>query len=65
MMCLFVKSHRLVADVETTPLVIPFVHSGMQDMMPIGSKLPATGKKVIHQIHPLLRERIRDSAMCS
>ncbi|XP_024391263.1 uncharacterized protein [Physcomitrium patens] len=37
---------RLVTDVERTPLVVPFVHVGMQDLMPIGSKFPAVKKKV-------------------
>ncbi|KAG0610808.1 hypothetical protein M758_7G093000 [Ceratodon purpureus] len=37
---------RLIKDVERTPLVIPFVHTGMQDVMPIGSKFPSPGKKV-------------------
>lgn len=37
---------RLVTDVEKTPVVIPFVHTGMQEMMPIGSKFPSIHKKV-------------------
>lgn len=35
-----------MTDVEKTPLVIPFVHTGMQDVMPIGSKFPSVDKKV-------------------
>lgn len=50
---------RLIKDVERTPLVIPFVHIGMQDVMPIGSKFPSPGKKVdfldldylVHHLH--------------
>lgn len=37
---------RLISDVETPPLVVPFVHTGMQDLMPIGSKFPSVSKKV-------------------
>ncbi|KAG0559386.1 hypothetical protein M758_10G098400 [Ceratodon purpureus] len=37
---------RLVTDVEKTPLVVPFVHTGMQDLMPVGSKFPKVSKKV-------------------
>ncbi len=28
------------------PLVVPFVHAGMEDIMPVGSKLPSVGQKV-------------------
>ncbi|KAJ7555685.1 hypothetical protein O6H91_05G050700 [Diphasiastrum complanatum] len=38
---------RLIYDAENTPLVVPFVHTGMQEVMPIGSKFPAIGKKVV------------------
>ncbi|KAJ1692119.1 hypothetical protein LUZ63_008817 [Rhynchospora breviuscula] len=38
---------RLVMDADTMPIVLPFVHSGMQDIMPVGSKFPNIGKKVI------------------
>jgi monolysocardiolipin acyltransferase len=41
-----IASPRLVTDVEKTPVVIPFVHTGMQEMMPIGSKFPSIHKKV-------------------
>ena len=44
---------RLIKDVERTPLVIPFVHTGMQDVMPIGSKFPYPGKKVESQVHEI------------
>lgn len=37
---------RLVMDADTIPIVIPFVHSGMQDIMPVGSTFPKVGKKV-------------------
>ncbi|KAK8946327.1 N-acylphosphatidylethanolamine synthase [Platanthera zijinensis] len=37
---------RLILDADTVPTVIPFVHSGMQEIMPLGSKFPKVGKKV-------------------
>lgn len=37
---------RLVMDADNVPIVIPFVHSGMQEIMPIGSKFPKIGKTV-------------------
>ncbi|KAJ9526909.1 hypothetical protein QJQ45_017717 [Haematococcus lacustris] len=41
---------RLVAAAaaqgEIPPLVLPFVHSGMQEVAPVGSVLPRTGKQV-------------------
>eukprot|EP00250_Pteridium_aquilinum_P009125 c18458_g1_i1 orf=1-1452(-) len=38
---------RLVLDAGKVPLVIPFVHSGMQEVMPIGSKFPSIRKRVV------------------
>ncbi|KAI5587244.1 hypothetical protein BDE02_05G018900 [Populus trichocarpa] len=37
---------RLILDADTVPLVIPFVHTGMQEIMPIGATLPRIGKRV-------------------
>lgn len=37
---------RLVLDADKIPLVVPFVHTGMQDVMPIGAKIPRIGKTV-------------------
>ncbi|PSS03028.1 Tafazzin like [Actinidia chinensis var. chinensis] len=37
---------RLVLDSDNIPLVVPFVHIGMQDIMPIGAKFPRIGKTV-------------------
>lgn len=37
---------RLVACSEVPPVVLPFVHAGMETVMPRGSVLPAVGKKV-------------------
>jgi 1-acyl-sn-glycerol-3-phosphate acyltransferase len=37
---------RLVLDSEKLPIVVPFIHKGMNDVMPIGAKLFSTGKKV-------------------
>jgi monolysocardiolipin acyltransferase len=38
---------RLVAACgERPPLVVPFVHSGMEEVMPRGKALPNIGKKV-------------------
>ncbi|KAF8038841.1 hypothetical protein BT93_B1403 [Corymbia citriodora subsp. variegata] len=38
---------RLVLDADSIPVVVPFVHTGMQDIMPIGANLPRIGKTVI------------------
>lgn len=37
---------RLILDADTVPTVIPFVHTGMQEIMPIGAKIPKIGKTV-------------------
>ncbi|KAI5658730.1 hypothetical protein M9H77_27523 [Catharanthus roseus] len=37
---------RLVLDADNVPIVLPFVHVGMQDIMPVGAKLPRIGKTV-------------------
>ncbi|XP_028780902.1 tafazzin [Neltuma alba] len=37
---------RLVLDSDSVPIVVPFVHTGMQDIMPIGAKFPRVGKTV-------------------
>ncbi|CAL9003352.1 unnamed protein product [Prunus brigantina] len=37
---------RLVLDADNIPMVVPFVHSGMQDIMPIGASIPRIGKTV-------------------
>ncbi|XP_065854096.1 uncharacterized protein [Euphorbia lathyris] len=37
---------RLILDADTLPVVIPFVHTGMQEIMPIGAKFPRIGKTV-------------------
>ncbi|RZC80776.1 hypothetical protein C5167_043364 [Papaver somniferum] len=37
---------RLVMDADNTPIVVPFVHSGMQEIMPIGANFPRVGKTV-------------------
>uniref|UniRef100_A0A6N2KYG5 Tafazzin family protein n=1 Tax=Salix viminalis TaxID=40686 RepID=A0A6N2KYG5_SALVM len=36
---------RLILDADTVPLVIPFVHTGMQEIMPLGATLPRIGKR--------------------
>lgn len=33
-------------DADSIPMVIPFVHTGMQEVMPIGAHIPKIGKKV-------------------
>ncbi|XP_030474497.2 uncharacterized protein LOC115691898 [Syzygium oleosum] len=38
---------RLVLDADSIPMVVPFVHTGMQDIMPIGANFPRIGKTVI------------------
>ncbi|KAL5566372.1 hypothetical protein UlMin_029536 [Ulmus minor] len=37
---------RLILDADNVPMVIPFVHTGMQEIMPIGANLPRIGKTV-------------------
>ncbi|CAK7340643.1 unnamed protein product [Dovyalis caffra] len=37
---------RLILDADTIPMVIPFVHTGMQEIMPLGANLPRIGKTV-------------------
>ncbi|KAK1582507.1 hypothetical protein Q3G72_015714 [Acer saccharum] len=37
---------RLVLDADNVPMVVPFVHSGMQEIMPVGASLPRIGKTV-------------------
>ncbi|KAB2621494.1 tafazzin [Pyrus ussuriensis x Pyrus communis] len=37
---------RLVLDADNIPMVVPFVHSGMQDIMPIGASIPRIGNTV-------------------
>ncbi|KAF8084472.1 hypothetical protein N665_0716s0018 [Sinapis alba] len=37
---------RLILDADTLPMVVPFVHTGMQDIMPIGASLPRISKTV-------------------
>lgn len=33
-------------DADNIPIVIPFVHTGMQNIMPVGAKVPRIGKEV-------------------
>jgi len=37
---------KLVAACEQTPLVVPFIHLGMDSVMPRGKILPSVGKEV-------------------
>ena len=37
---------RLVLDADNTPIVVPFVHTGMQEVMPIGANFPRIGQAV-------------------
>ncbi|CAA7015855.1 unnamed protein product [Microthlaspi erraticum] len=37
---------RLILDADTLPMVVPFVHNGMQDIMPVGANVPRIGKTV-------------------
>ncbi|KAK3029982.1 hypothetical protein RJ639_038081 [Escallonia herrerae] len=37
---------RLILDADNVPMVVPFVHTGMQEVMPIGAKFPRIGKTV-------------------
>ncbi|CAI9259305.1 unnamed protein product [Lactuca saligna] len=36
----------LILDVDNAPMVIPFVHAGMQEMMPVRASFPRVGKTV-------------------
>lgn len=38
--------NRLVLDADNIPMVVPFVHTGMQEVMPIGATFPRIGKTV-------------------
>lgn len=40
------KFCRLVLDADNTPIVVPFVHTGMQEVMPVGAMFPRVGKTV-------------------
>jgi monolysocardiolipin acyltransferase len=33
-------------DADSLPVVIPFVHTGMHDIMPVGKRIPRAGKRV-------------------
>ncbi|KAG7576135.1 Phospholipid/glycerol acyltransferase [Arabidopsis thaliana x Arabidopsis arenosa] len=37
---------RLILDADTLPMVVPFVHTGMQDIMPVGASVPRIGQTV-------------------
>ncbi|KAK7258911.1 hypothetical protein RIF29_24500 [Crotalaria pallida] len=37
---------RLVLDGDSLPIVVPFVHTGMQEIMPVGASFPRIGKMV-------------------
>lgn len=37
---------RLILDADNIPMVLPFVHTGMQDVMPVGASFPRIGKTV-------------------
>jgi monolysocardiolipin acyltransferase len=37
---------RLILDADNTPMVLPFAHSGMQEIMPVGASIPRIGKTV-------------------
>uniref|UniRef100_A0A2P2LTZ1 Tafazzin family protein n=1 Tax=Rhizophora mucronata TaxID=61149 RepID=A0A2P2LTZ1_RHIMU len=37
---------RLILDADVMPIVIPFVHTGMQEIMPVGASFPRIGKMV-------------------
>lgn len=37
-------------DADNIPVVVPFVHTGMQEIMPVGTHFPKIGRRV----HPFL-----------
>ncbi|KAJ7977936.1 Tafazzin family protein [Quillaja saponaria] len=37
---------RLILDADNIPMVVPFVHTGMQEIMPVGASIPRIGKTV-------------------
>lgn len=49
---MLILHNRLILDADNVPMVIPFVHTGMQDVMPIGATFPRIGKTV--SIPPVL-----------
>ena len=55
---------KLVAACEIPPLVVPFVHSGMEDVMPRGKVLPSTGKEVCVVVMPLALSITCNLASC-
>lgn len=52
----------LVANCEQPPLIVPFVHSGMETIMPSGAKLPRAGELNVLVGEPIVIEDILDSA---
>lgn len=44
--CVWYLFSRLITDADNIPIVIPFVHTGMQDIMPVGAQVPRIGKEV-------------------
>lgn len=40
------NGNRMILDADNVPIVLPFVHTGMQEIMPVGAKLPRIGKTV-------------------
>ncbi|KAE8686605.1 hypothetical protein F3Y22_tig00111053pilonHSYRG00022 [Hibiscus syriacus] len=53
---------RLVLDADSIPIVLPFVHTGMQDVMPIGANFPRIGKTVTVLIgYPILFDDLLNS----
>lgn len=50
-------------DADTVPTVIPFVHTGMQEIMPIGTNFPRIGKQVSKQLCPLCQPLVTNFAI--
>ncbi|KAI3707749.1 hypothetical protein L2E82_36543 [Cichorium intybus] len=52
---------RLILDADNAPMVVPFVHAGMQEIMPIGASFPRVGKTVTVLVgDPIDFEDLRD-----
>jgi monolysocardiolipin acyltransferase len=48
---------KLVALPEVTPIVVPIVHSGLENVMPLGTYVPIPGKKVTTTFYSLLTQQ--------
>lgn len=50
-------------DADTLPMVVPFVHTGMQDIMPVGASVPRIGKTVSISESPIFSSSFQAAPM--